>query len=364
MWKRSMFEAMGGPLSAKQICDIIFLESYYMTERMLAVPLRRASLLDEPVLVQGPRGAGKTTLIRREFPGHSYVALDDATERARARSDPRGFLARLRGPTVIDDLHRAPELLAHITGPRPLILASSRRLQLPVETFELYPPTQAERAGRPPLSLEMLGRFAPSAGHASSLPPPPKASGSSWLDRDVRALINVHDLDRFESFLRFVESQTGAIPGQQLIADECGLSHRTVTRWLGVLDACFLTLRLPPSSLDFGRRLIRSPRLHLLESSNLESHAISEIYRNARHTGIIPNLSYWRDSNGFEIPLIIQTDGVPVMPVCIAAEPNPSGVARLHRWMELAGIQQGAIIAQRAGQLRRKGILSYSIAQL
>ena len=335
-----------------------------MFDRPLAVLLRRASLLTEPVLVQGPRGAGKTTLLRREFPVHTYVTLDDATDRARARSDPRAFLARLRGPAFIDDLHRAPELMAHTVGPRPLILASSRRLQLPFETFELYPPTQAEREGRLPLSLEMLGRFAPSLGQSSSLPETPQVSNRSWLDRDVRALINVHDLDRFESFLSFAESRSGAILDQQAIADECGLSHRTVTRWLGVLDACFLTLRLPACGIDFGRRLVRSPKLHLLESACLESRAVSEIYRNARHTGLVPGLSYWRDSNGFEIPLIVQTDAAPIMPVCIAAEPNPSVVARLRRWMDLAGVQQGAIIAQPAGQLQRRGVLCYSIAQL
>src|SRR5450759_4150054 len=330
-----------------------------MFDRTLAVPLRRASLLAEPVLVQGPRGAGKTTLLRREFPVHSYVTLDDATDRARARSDPRAFLARLRGPAFIDDLHRAPELMAHTVGPRPLILASSRRLQLPFETSELYPPTQAEREGCLPLSLEMLGRFAPWLGQSSRLPETPQVSNRSWLDRDVRALINVHDLDRFESFLSFAESRSGAILDQQAIADECGLSHRTVTRWLGVLDACFLTLRLPASGIDFGRRLVRSPKLHLLESACLERRAVSEIYRNARHTGLVPGLSYWRDSNGFEIPLIVQTDAAPIMPVCIAAEPNPSVVARLRRWMDLAGVQQGAIIAQRAGQLQRRGVLCY-----
>ena len=335
-----------------------------MLHRTLAVPLRRASLLGEPVLVHGPRGAGKSALLLHEFPAHAYVALDDATDRARARSDPRGFLARLRGPAVIDDLHRAPELIPHISGPRPLILASSRRLQLPFETFELYPPTQAERERRPPVSLEMLGRFAPSVGQASSPPETAQVPNQSWLERDVRALINVHDLDRFESFLRFAVSRSGAILDQQLIADECGLSHRTVTRWLGVLSACFLTLRLPASGIDFGRRLIRSPKLHFLEGACLESRAVSEIYRNARHAGLAPELSYWRDSNGFEIQLIVQTDGAPMMPVCIAATPNPSDVARLHRWMDLAGVRQGAIIAQTAGQLRRERILSYSIAQL
>jgi hypothetical protein len=287
--------------------------------------------------------------------------LDEAADRAHARSDPRGFLAKLRGPAVIDDLHRAPELLAHLPPMRPLILASSRRLNLPFETFELYPPTQAEREVRAPLKLEMLGRFAPSSP-PSTHPPWPRTCG--FLERDVRELINVRDLDQFESFLRIAAERSGTVLDQQSIANECGLSHRTVTRWLGVLDACFLTMRLPPSEQDFGRRLIRSPKLYFLESDCFETQAVSEIYRNAKHAGLKPDLTYWRDSNGFEISLIIQTDAAPPMPVCIAAEPNPADLARLHRWMDLAGVGQGAIVARRAGQLRRRGVVIYSIGQL
>jgi uncharacterized protein len=335
-----------------------------MLDRTLAIPLRRASLFHEPVLVQGPRASGKTTLLRREFPAHTYVALDDAADRARARRDPRAFLAKLRGPAVIDDLHRAPELIPHIHGDRPFILASSRRLATSFETFELHPPPQAERARRPPLSLETLGRFVPSADPLPVPSAPPPAADRSWLDRDLRDLIRVHDLDRFEAFLQFAESRSGAILDQQAIADECALSHRTVTRWLGVLDACFVTLRLDASDASFGRRLVRSPRLHFLRSSCLESRAASEIYCNARHAGLMPNLRHWRDSNGLEIPLLIHPDTATMMPVCVVAEPNPAVLARLHRWMDLAGVQQGAIIAQRAGQLPRKGILIYSVAQL
>jgi len=156
-------------------------------------------------------------------------------------------------------------------GTAPTDLASSARLRLPFESFVLYPPTQGRARAPPPVSLEMLGRFAPSVGQASSPPETAQVPNQSWLERDVRALINVHDLDRFESFLRFAVSRSGAILDQQLIADECGLSHRTVTRWLGVLSACFLTLRLPASGIAFGRRLIRSPKLHFLEGACLES---------------------------------------------------------------------------------------------
>jgi hypothetical protein len=91
---------------------------------------------------------------------------------------------------------------------------------------------------------------------------------------------------------------------------------------------------------------------------------VGEIYKNARHAGIVPNLSYWRDSNGFEMPLLIETENALVVPVSIAQEPNPADAVRLRRWMDVAGVSQGAMIAERGGRLPRKGISSYSTGQL
>lgn len=111
-----------------------------MLFRALTIPLHRAVQAGGSVLLQGPRSAGKTTLLRREFPGHIYVSLEDARDRSSARADPGAFLARLRGPSILDDLHRAPELQDHLArrpAPWPLLLASSRRLDLPLPTLEL-----------------------------------------------------------------------------------------------------------------------------------------------------------------------------------------------------------------------------------
>ena len=348
-----------------------------MLLRTLTVPLHRAVRLGETVLVQGPRLSGKTTLLRREFPGHRFLTLDDPPIRALARQDPAGFLARLRGPAIIDDVHRAPSLVAHLSASpiaSPVVLASSLRLQLPVVTFELYPPTRAEREHRPPLGLEMLGRFVPVLGPVLGPVPAitptvtstyagPKASEQQFLDRDVRGLVNVHDLDRFEHFLQVARSHSGKILDQQAMAAECHVAHRTVARWLAMLHRGFLTLRLPPADVDFGRRLVKSPKLHFLEGGGFESQAVSELYRNAHHSGTPPDLRYWRDSNGFEIPLVVQSETSEIMPVGIAETPTPAEIAALRRWMELAGVRQAALIAQRPGPARQ-GILRYSLPQL
>ena len=350
-----------------------------IVDRHLAIPLRRAARLGEPVLVAGPRGSGKTTLIRREFPGHRYVTLDDSAGRAAARQDPAGFIARLRGqPAVIDDLHRAPELVRHLAASAvaaPLVLASSRRLAGfdPVATFELYTPTRAELERRAPLPLATLGRFQPAL---PGVPPPPLAGPLAWapvrnfLDHDVREMVNVHDLDRFERFLRLAEARSGEVLDQQMLAREAGVSHRTVVRWLAVLDACYLTLKLEPGSLTLGRRTTRRPRLHFLAAHRapFETEVVSEIYRNARHTGLTPELRYWRDSNGFDVPLLVEMEGLAPVPVGIAETPNPEAGVRLRRWMELAGAGSAALVTRSPGrQPERRGdakVLRYAISQL
>lgn len=324
-----------------------------MLYRALTLPLHRAVQTGESVLVQGPRAAGKTTLLRREFPGHIYVSLDDARDRNAVRLDPAAFLARLRRPAIIDDLHRAPELqshLAHTPAPWPLLLASSRRLSLPLPTLELHPPTLAERQRRAPLALAMLGQFVPAVTPGPEAPWPHR---NTFLERDIPALVHVRDADRFEAFVAAARARTGLLLDQQALARETGVSHRTAVRWLAALDQCFLTLCLPPADLDFGRRLHRAPKLHFLDADEFESAVVSELYRNARHAGETPDLRYWRDSNGFTVPLVVQSQSAAPVPVGIAAHPTPADTERVRRWMALAGVSQGAVIGETGRGHRR-----------
>lgn len=174
-----------------------------MLHRALAITLHRTAQQHGIVVVHGPRGSGKTTLLRREFPAHTYLSLESHSDREAARHDPERFLSRLRTPAILDDLHRAPELIAHFSTdnqPGEWILASSRRLRIPHPTLELHPPTRAERERRAPMPLEILGRFPVAAGtHAAAAPDWPR-DPRAYLDRDVRDLVAVRDLDRFESF--------------------------------------------------------------------------------------------------------------------------------------------------------------------
>ncbi|MBY0503909.1 MAG: ATP-binding protein [Bryobacteraceae bacterium] len=331
-----------------------------MLHRTLALPLHRAAQRGEAVLVQGPRGSGKTALLRREFPGHVYITLEDAKTRTRARTEPSRFLGSLRGPAIIDDLHRAPELLTKLQDQQgPWIFASSRRLAWPA-TLELHRPTRAELQRRPPLPLAMLGRFSPAVSPTGAYTPWPATN--DYLARDVRDLVQVQDADRFEAFVNAAQARSGELLDQQELARACSLSHRTVVRWLAVLDACFRTLLLPPASLDLGRRVVRRPRLHFLDSPVFASEVVSEIYRNAVHAGERPDLRHWSDSNGFALPLIIESETLPPVPVGWAE--SPSELTRLKRWMALAQVSDGALIGRTRTLPGMGGIARYGLSDL
>ncbi|MBL8215381.1 MAG: ATP-binding protein [Bryobacterales bacterium] len=324
----------------------------------MAIPLQRAAQDGSPVLVQGPRGAGKSTLLRQEFPDRLFIDLDAAADRTSARRDPDAFLGRLRRPAILDNLQRAPEMVRylHYNGIHlPVVFASSIRLRLAMATLELHPPTRAERQRRPALSIAMLGRFVPSAPFTSELPPAWPLT-RNLLQQDVRQLVSLDDPDLFDSFLAAVEALTGQPLQQQDLARQIGVSHRTVVRWLEILDACFLTLRLEPWDDGLGRRLVRRPKLHWLGSSaSFETEVVTEIYRNACHAGLTPVMRYWRDSNGLEVPLLLEADpAAEPVPIGIAESPNPATEARLLRWMDLAGVSRGALIGRKTQLLERR----------
>lgn len=333
-------------------------------ERHLAIPLRRLVQSVGLVVLEGPRGAGKTTLLRKEFADSLYVSLDDTVDRQRAREDPERFLMRLRRAAVIDEVQRAPELVVYLRRVKvelPLVFVSSVRLGLTMERLELHGPTLAERQRRHPLKLEMIGRFVPARekqkDEAASW-----GQNVGWPEADLRGLVPVRDLDRLLAFAERVKASSGTGLRQQELARQAGVSHRTAVRWLEALEACFLTVKLEPIDSDFGRRIVKRPKLHfLMGSGNFESDVVSEIYRNACHAGVEVHLGYWRDSNGLEIPLVIEGIGVG-----IAETLNPAVESSLLRWMRLSKAGQAAMITKALPKMERREtrVLRYEAGQL
>lgn len=329
---------------------------YYMYPRLLAPTLQRLSASFPVVAVTGPRQSGKTTLVRHLFTGKAYVSLEDPQERAFASEDPRGFLARFGGGAIFDEAQRWPDLFSYLQGMVDEDRTPGRFVLTGSQQFGLLSGVTQSLAGRVgmtrllPLSLDEL----PSAridtltldelilhGLYPALHAPPAVQAADWLasyvatyvERDVRQVINVQDLAAFQKFLRLCAARTGQLLNASALAGEAGISSHTARAWLSVLEACDLVFLLPPYHRSFGKRLVKSPKLyfvdtglacwllgirdagtlalHPLRGAIFETLVVGEFLKFRLNAGLPPDLYFWRDNNGLEADLVFEAGGRP-----------------------------------------------------
>lgn len=339
-----------------------------MIERLLQPRLLDLATRYPVLTLTGPRQSGKTTLSRMAFPDRPYVSLENPAQRELAQEDPIAFLARYQDGAIIDEVQRVPEIFSYLQGmvdedPRPgrFLLTGSQNLAL------VNAATQS-LAGRTtltellPLSLEEVRRFpAPPADlntllwqggypriYERSLPAHEWLADytATYLERDVRQLVNVGDLLVFQTFLRLCAGRTGQILNLASLANDCGISAPTARSWLSVLEASYIVFRLPPFFANFGKRLIKSPKLYFYDAGlaatllnvenplQLESHplrgalfetwVVGEIAKAHIHRGRRSRLSFYRDSGGLEIDLILEK-GAELVLVEIKSAQTPAG---------------------------------------
>ncbi len=375
-----------------------------MIPRALAPVLRQAATRYPVVTVTGPRQSGKTTLVRSVFPRHGYVSLEAPDDRAFALEDPRGFLAQFAKPVVLDEVQRTPELFSYIQTivderdrPGQFILTGSQNFLLMERVAQslagrcavlhLLPFAQAELAGRrsrPPQRLAGPLRLSPPRSdlmttlysgfypriHDKKLAPHDWLANyvQTYVERDVRQLLAVGDLESFHRFVRLCAGRSGQILNLSSLAGDCGIAHMTARRWLSVLEASFLVLLLRPYHRNFGKRLIKNPKLHFLDPGLLcfllqirepahlpahpsrgavfESFVVSELVKNFMHRGEQPPLYFWRDSQGHEIDVVVEL-GDGLLPIEIKSGQTVAGdfFDNLHFYRRLAGESaKGAVL--------------------
>lgn len=320
-------------------------------ERDLAATLLDASQYFPVLCVTGPRQSGKSTLIKHIFNGYRRFTLEDYDVRSMAQNDPLGFLNQTNEGMIIDEVQRVPKLLSYIQGivdDRPerrfvlsgssnflLLKTVSQSLAGRAGVFELLPMSlsEAKEAYAEKTLDEIIynGCFpAVCAGKnvAKYLYP---AYTKTYIDKDLRQLININNLSQFHTFLRLCAARIGSIFNASELAGEVGVASNTINAWVSVLEASYIIMRLQPWSENSRKRLTKSPKLyfcdtglacHLLDIESpeqlsrdkmrghlFENLIVMEALKQRYNKGKESNIFFFRDAKGNEIDLLIREAG-------------------------------------------------------
>jgi len=320
-----------------------------MIPRNAAIRLAELARYYPVVSVTGPRQSGKTTLCRATFPTLPYVTLEPLDVREFAIADPRGFLASFASGAIIDEVQRAPDLFSYLqeevdarSTPGRFILTGSQQLALNASVtqslagrtglLELLPPSWTELKQFPtaPTDLfEVLWTGAYPRIFDRQIPPHQWLADyvATYVQRDVRQLLNVGDLRTFMSFLQLCAGSTANEIHLSRLGADAGISQNTAKAWLSVLEATYLLFRLPGWHPNLRKQVVKSAKLHFVdtgiasyllgirEPEQLRTHPLrgalfeswvaSELWKQSAHEGLRRDLFHYRDSKGVEVDLIL-----------------------------------------------------------
>ncbi len=316
----------------------------YVPRSLGPVVLRAARDFPAAILTAARR-AGKTTLLRKLFPRASYRLLEDPDLVARFRADPRGFLEEIRPPVILDEIQHVPEILAYL---RTRIDAEPRRkgqwLLTGSQEAPLMRGVTESLAGRaavlhlPPLSIRetpkvtlFRGGFPEALARPSAAPLWFSSYVQTYLERDVRAVSAIRDLATFRRFIALLASRVGQVLNRSDLAAPLGVSVPTLSEWLCILEVTAQIILVHPFFENFGKRLIKSPKVYLADSglachllgieserelerspflgALFEGWVASEILKHQANAGRRRELYYFRDQQGLEVDFVVPAGG-------------------------------------------------------
>ena len=368
------------------------------------------------VFLTGPRQSGKTTLAQTTFPDFRYLSLEDLQNRRDAMEDPRGFLGRFegRGGVILDEVQRAPDLFSYLQGfidanrGGPFLLTGSQHFLLSeritqslagrVAILELMPFSLAEITQRSPLAPEAMNRLdeVPAEAapfdldgilfkgmfpriHDKGLEPTTWLDGyvRTYVERDVRSISNVGNLETFTRFVSLLAGRAGQLLNASSLGADAGVTHVTARKWISILQESYIIHLLRPHHANFSKRLVKSPKVYFVDTGLLcyllgirrvedlathplrgaifENFVVSELTKVFLHQGIRPPLSFWRDSNGREVDVIVD-DGSRSIPVEIKSGKTvvPDFFKGLEYYERLSG-HGGGILVYGGGESYQRG---------
>ncbi|MBX3055539.1 MAG: ATP-binding protein [Anaerolineae bacterium] len=334
------------------------------------------------ITVTGPRQSGKTTLVRAVFTDLPYVSLEEPDIRQFALQDPRGFLANFPQGAVLDEVQRTPELFSYIQTVvdteerRPYILTGSanfllleqisqslagRAAVLTLLPFSLMELKQAGYSYDHPESAMFNGQYPPI--YDRQIPPTDffPAYLQTYVERDVRLLKNITDLNAFVQFTQLCAGRVGQLLNLASLANDAGISPNTAKAWLSVLEASYVVYQLRPYHQNFNKRLIKSPKLYfydvglvcsllgIRDVSQLQTHylkgalfknlVVGEFIKQAYNRGEHAYPYFWQDSRGNEIDCLLANGdaGIKLVEIKAGKTVTDSYFRNIRYWQNLAG---------------------------
>ena len=322
-----------------------------MFSRLIQLELEHLMQKYAVVTILGPRQSGKTTIVKMTYPGKDYFNLENPDVRGFIAEDPKSFLFNLdlKKGVILDEIQRLPELLSYIQVivdenriPGSFILTGSHQLHLNQVISQSL-------AGRTallellPLSINELkdnnlsytideylvnGFFPAIYQHNLNATTNSRNYIKTYVERDVRQIVNIKDLHSFQRFVKLCAGRVGSTINRESLSNEVGVSQNTIKNWLSILEASYLTFQLQPYFENFGKRIIKAPKLYFLDvglisyllgiespkqmnydklrGNIFENLVILEILKHQYNQGKDANIYFFRDSHNVEVDIILQ----------------------------------------------------------
>ncbi len=318
--------------------------SFYLN-RQLSEEIVRLSAHYPVLTVTGPRQSGKTTLCKHLYPDYTYVNLEDLSLRELVKANPKAFLQQYQDGVILDEVQTLPELFSYLqvvsdanpkrkyvlTGSSQLTLMQNVSQSLAGRTalFTLLPLSLSEldeKKSTPTDTLIVNGGYPAIWGKGVPAQDFAKNYYQTYIERDVRQIIKIKDLSKFQTFIRLCAGRIGTEFNASALANAVGVSSVTINEWLSVLETAYIVFRLPPFHKNIGKRLVKKPKLyfydtalacfllnidnetqlasHPLRGELFENMVILEFYKARYNRGKVPNSYFYRDQSQREIDLL------------------------------------------------------------
>lgn len=334
------------------------------------------------VAIMGPRQSGKTTLSRLVFPNHAYINFEDFDLRELASNDPHRFLSMYQNGQgiILDEIQHVPKLLSYVQiysdeNERPgfyIVTGSQNYLvneritqslagRMAIVTLLPLSINELKNANLLPSLDEVILNGGYPRLYNQSLSPDNMypAYINQYIERDVRQITKVHNLELFQKFLQLCAGRIGQLLNLNSLASDTGINASTAREWLSLLQATYIVYTLQPYFKNFSKRLVKTPKLYFYDTGLacsllriktteqlawhyayghlFENFVITEIMKSYYNKGTRPSIYFWRDSQGHELDVLIE-EGSNLIPIEIKSSQTISSdyFDGLNYWNELA----------------------------